>query len=148
MRGWLRNSLKVICVLSIACAIALAFGPNDPPSPLRFESEPFPVPFTMVSGESYDVKVRIHNGANREARLIGSLDYCGGSCVLGRGLPTTIPPHGTGFVGVCIRAYAVGDLSESLTFYTDRPSQPTIVLTLRGTVVASNQSSRPDASNP
>jgi hypothetical protein len=148
VRVALRTTLKLICILSIGLAIALALAPNDLVSPLRFEAEPFLVPMTLVSGESYDIRVRVWNASRKEARIVGSLDYCGGSCVLGRGLPTAIPPHGSGYVGITIRAYALGELSEALTFYTDRPSQPTIVLELRGTVLPSEQPSKLHVSAP
>lgn len=101
---------------------------------LRFRSDPLLISSTLHAMREYDVDVEIINESTEPARILGSLDYCGGSCFSGRGVPTTIPARGVGRVGLHIQARTPGPLAEGLTFYTDRPAQPTLVLNFRGMV--------------
>lgn len=135
MRSFLRAGLWAGLALSLVVA---AYQVMDGPSvaaPLVVRPDPFIVPFEMVSGEHYDVEVPIVNASPDAARLIGSLDYCGGSCVGMRDLPTAIPARGTALASVRIEARTPGLLSEELTVYTDRPSQPMLLIRLQGTVL-------------
>jgi hypothetical protein len=51
-----------------------------------------------------------------------------------RGLPVTIPPNGRNRVVIHIEARAPGEFEEEVTFYTDRPSQPKMILRIQGTI--------------
>lgn len=96
---------------------------------------PYIVPFPMVSGEHDDVEVPVENAGTEPARLVGSLDYCGGSCVLGQKLPTPILARGTEFATVRIESRTPGPLQDELPFYTDRMTQPVLMIQLKGTVL-------------
>jgi hypothetical protein len=120
---------------AVGLATVVAEVRKPPPGPpLGFDGGRLIVPFVMRSGEEYDIPVKVLNGGNESARLIGALEYCGGACYSVRGLPVTIPPKGDNRVSLHIKANAPGTLDEDVTFYTDRPSQPTLVLKVQGTI--------------
>jgi hypothetical protein len=115
--------------------VALFAASRCPPGPpLSFEGGGLIVPFIMRLGEEYDVPVVVLNSGDEPVRLIGALEYCGGACYSVRGLPVTIPPKGRNGVILHIKANAPGLLDEEVTFYTDQPSQPTLVLKVQGTI--------------
>jgi hypothetical protein len=141
-----RLCLWLVLIASLGVAAYQLLQRPVAAAPLRVGASPFVVPFTLISGEHYDVKVPVTNENHEPARLIGSLEYCGGSCVLGQRLPTLIPAGGTGYANVRIEARTPGPLDEELTFYTDRPTQPTLVIHLQGTVLeAPTHASDPNA---
>ena len=133
---WARRSaflsLLVSCGLLIASLAGIGRESGD--TYLRFQPNPSVFPGALDAGREYDVDVVIINPSSQPARLVGSLDYCGGSCFSARGMPISIPAKSKGHVVVHIQARTPGSLSGELTFYTDRASQPTMVLNLEGTV--------------
>jgi len=93
------------------------------------------IPEVLQSGKEYDFAAVVVNESDQPARLVGARDSCTQSgCFSGRKVPTIIPAWGRSRVIVHIEAGVPGDLSEELTFYTDRPSQPTVVVKLAGTI--------------
>jgi hypothetical protein len=137
----MRNALCWLLALvgtaatTVAVATVVAEVRKRPPGPpLGFNGGRLIVPFVMRPGEEYDVPVRILNSGTESARLIGALEYCGGACYSVRGLPVTIPPKGDNRVLLHVKANAPGSLDEDVTFYTDRPEQPTLVLKVQGTI--------------
>jgi hypothetical protein len=136
MRKALCWVLALIGMGATAVALASVFGAARVPQgpPLSFEGGHLIVPFPMRSGEEYDVPVEVLNTAREPARLIGALEYCGGACYSVRGLPVVILPKGRNNVMVHIEARVPGLLDEEVTIYTDRPSQPTLILKVQGTI--------------
>jgi hypothetical protein len=116
--------------VALASALSGARAPQGPP--LSFEGGCLAVPISMRSGEEYDVQVEVLNAGREPARLIGILEYCGGACYSVRGLPVAIPRLGRNHVVLHIKARTPGMLDEEVTFYTDRPSQPTLTLKVQG----------------
>lgn len=124
-------------------------GSSDGP-PLRFVPNPLIVPGALQSGEEYDLEVEVVNESGEPARLIGSLDYCGGACLSSQGLPIEIPAGGSRRTSVHVAARVPGSLSEALTYYTDRPSQPTLTIRLEGLVAEASphEPTTTQAANP
>jgi hypothetical protein len=110
--------------------MARARAPQVPP--LSFEGGRLIVAETLRTGLEYDVPVVLINDGDEPARVIGFLEGCGSQCYKARGLPVTVPPKGRESVIVHISAYAAGPFEEQILFYTDRPSHPTLTLTVQG----------------
>ena len=104
---------------------------------LRFEANPVAIPWVLEAGKEYDFEVGVINPSSEPARLIGSPDECGALCVSARGLPIDIPARGRGRVAVQVVSNGRGAVSGELLLYTDRPTQPNLVLKVEGTVAES-----------
>lgn len=119
-------------------------------APLRFEPNPFMIPQVMHVGQEYNMDVEVVNESSEPAQFIGSLQICSSVCFSGHDLPTVIPAKSRGLVTV--HAHVGGrpcSFSSELTFYTDRPTQPTIALKLAGTIVDDAlDASKAQAANP
>jgi len=142
--------LAFLSSLAILLAVSAGVGRRRGAEPLRFQPNPFVIDRVMRPGGEYDVGVEVANGADESARIIGSADNCTPSgCFSGRGLPATIPAGGRGWVIVHIAAGLPGDCAGELAFYTDRPSQPSLTLNLKGTIRDYRpEDGTPHAANP
>ena len=99
-----------------------------------FEKNPLVVTEVMRPRKPYDLEAPVVNESSERIRLVGALEYCAGSCFSGRGIPTVIEAGGRGRVWVHVQPGGPGPLSGELTFYTDRPSQPTLTIIIEGSV--------------
>ncbi len=152
MRRLLMAALLVVGVgaLAVAGATVLegrrsgASGLERPPLALAGPGGAFEPPAVLRSGEPYDFPVEVRNDGDEPARLLGALEYCGGSCYAVRGLPLTVPAGGRAVVTLHIEARVPGTLADDITIYTDRPEQPTFVFPVHGVILEAE----PDASAP
>lgn len=155
----MKKALRLCAGLVFLSSVGLLFasfsgfgrGAVNEAAPLRFEPKPFRIPQVMQVGQEYDMDVAVVNESSETAQLIGSLQVCSSACFSGRGLPTAIPARGRG--RVTVHAHVGGrpsSFSSELTFYTDRPTQPTITLKLEGTIVddGPDVSKKAQAANP
>jgi hypothetical protein len=131
-----RWCLRLVLLASLATMLAVfaGVGRNAAGRSLRFELNALVIPEVMQSGMEYDFDAVVVNESSQPARVIGAGDYCAESCYSGQGLPVAVPARGRRRVTVHIKAGVPGDFSGDLTFYTDRPSQPTLTIKLAGTV--------------
>jgi hypothetical protein len=120
-----------VCALVVSVQTA---PPRADRAPLRFDPGALVIPKVLGSGREYDFEAVIVNESSEKARVIGSLNYCSGNCVTGRGVPADIPARGRGRVVVHLEAHSPENFVQELTFYTDQPSQPTITIKVMGTV--------------
>ncbi len=137
MRTTLRWCLRLTFIASLGLLLSLFAGVGRRPrgTSLRFEPSPVVIPEVMRTGQEYSFDAVVVNESSDLARVVGASDNCTQSgCFSGRKLPAVIPAWGRGQVSVHIDAGVPGELSGELTFYTDRPSQPTLVLKLAGTI--------------
>ncbi|MFI5457733.1 MAG: hypothetical protein ACHRXM_20010 [Isosphaerales bacterium] len=152
MKTTLRWCLRLTFVASLGLLLGLLVGVERKggSASLRFEPSPLVIPGVMQSGKEYYRDAEVVNESARPARIIGTADNCTRSgCYSGRGVPTVIPAWGRGRVTVHIQAGVPGDLSGELTFYTDRRSQPTLVIKLTGTIREGEpHDARAHAANP
>ncbi len=136
MRRFFRPLLMISLVISLASAAAIVsedLGHADVPV-LSFGSDPVLLPGIMEPGASYDFPVEIHNAGVEPARIVGALEYCGGACYSVRDLPQVIPAGGSGAISLHVEARVPGVLEEEVQLFTDRPSQPNLILKLVGTI--------------
>lgn len=135
MRILIKPILIGICLVSAVMLTSILFSmaKTEVDSPLGFEGAFLDVPY-LIRGVAMDVPVAIFNSGREPARLVGSLDYCGGACYSVRGLPMDIPAGGKKTIMLHIEPRAVGELEEEVTFYSDRPTQPTLILRVLGTI--------------
>lgn len=124
----------LFCSLGLLLALWVGAVGQSEGSSSRIEPNPLRIPGEMRSGKHYDFDVEVVNESDEPIRIVGAGDYCASSCYSGRGIPTVIPARGRGRVIVHIEAGVPGVFSEELTYYTDRPSQPTLVIKLEGMV--------------
>jgi len=137
MKTTLRWCLRLTFLASLVLLLALFVGVRrwGGGASLRFEPSPLVIPGIMQSGKEYNCGAEVVNESAQPARIIGTADDCTRSgCFSGAGVPTVIPAWGRGRVTVHILAGVPGDLSGELIFYTDRPSQPTLTVKLKGTI--------------
>ena len=150
MRNALRGILTLVGLVASAVALATlvvqARAPQGPP--LGFVGGQLVPPMPMLSGQEYDFPVEVVNHSGEPARLIGALEYCAGACYSVRGLPATVPANGRARVVVHIEARMPGAFEEEVTFYTDRPSQPQLILPVRGVTEAVDNAATTHATNP
>jgi hypothetical protein len=132
MRGCGFVALLGSCGL-LAASLA-DMGRREPNEALRSESDPVVIPGVLEVGKGYDVNVEMINPSSEPANVIGSLDHCSGSCFSARSLPALIPARGMGRINVHVDARSPGLLSDELILFTDRASQPTVTLHLKGMV--------------
>jgi hypothetical protein len=102
---------------------------------LYFKQNPLVVSGFLQPQKKYDVEVQVINSSAEPARLTGSRDYCGASCFASRWLPITIPSMGVASIRVQIDAGAAGPLDGAVLFYTDRATQPSLLLKIDGNVL-------------
>ncbi len=152
MKATFRWCVRLAFLSSLAALLAATVGVGRRPTsePLRFQPNPFVIDRVLRPGGEYDVGVEVANRADESARIIGSADSCTPyGCFSGRGLPATIPARGRGWVTVHITAGPAGDCAGELSFYTDRPSQPSLTLNLKGTIRDDRpEDGTPHAANP
>ena len=136
MRKTFRWLLCLLFAVSTASALAILVKDHscEDVLPLSFDGGTLNLPSTLQSGSEYDFQVQVQNHTQQTARIVGSLDYCGGACYSVPGLPKVIPAGGRGTVTVHVKAGAPGELDEGVTFYTDQPTQPTLSLKIVGTI--------------
>lgn len=135
MRTVFRFLLMVVGSGALALGITTAVDAlRTPAAPLGFADGGLTLREPLRQGAEYDVPVEVRNASDEPARLIGSLDYCGGACYQVRGLPIAVPPRGRGRVTLHIAARVPGPLEEEVLFYTDRPTQPQLTLRVRATI--------------
>lgn len=132
-----RRILWVLLSFSSGTAIVLAllFVPtsSDQP-PLRFACEPFIVPGDLPPNSAQRIEAELVNDANSDAHLVGALEFCGSACYQAEGLPLTIPAKGRAKVVIHLFVSDPGPVSDHMTFYTDRRSQPTLKLEVQANV--------------
>jgi hypothetical protein len=128
-------------ILTVMLAFLMVAGFNDYSASrrLKFEQNPHIIPHSLTRGASYEFPVNVINDSNERASLIGSADFCAKACLSTRGLPLTLQPMSKAQVYIHIDTMVPGSFSEALTFYTDRASQPKLVLNLKGIVELGSQ---------
>jgi hypothetical protein len=128
--------LTLVASLGVLLTTLTGVGRRGVGHALRFEPNPLSITEDLQSGKEHDVFAKVVNESSEAIRLLGSADQCtpSGCFSAGQGVPTVIPAGGQGWVTVHILAGEPGILSGMLAFYTDRPSQPTLALNLRGTI--------------
>lgn len=136
MKTMLRVALGVslVCLFGGAAALLAGVGAVEEGPPLRFDPDPFVLPSELDRLGSLDVEVAVVNDSNQPARVVGVREFCAGACFYGRGLPVDVPAGGRAMVMLQINARAVGPISEELEFFTDRPSQPKLILHIEGNI--------------
>ena len=77
--------------------------------------------------------MRIHNFSNEPVRLLGSGSSC--NCVVAGPLPPSVPAGEAQDISVKVRFVGDGPFKQHLEFFTDSPSQPTLLLVLEGETV-------------
>jgi hypothetical protein len=137
MRTLIRRCAFVAILGSSGSLVAslVGVGRGDLGAPLRFQPSPVVIPGVLEVGKDYTVYVDVINASAEPARLVGSLDYCGGSCFSARGIPTLIPAMGKSRINVHVNIGSPGPLSGELILYTDRALQPTMTLNIEGVVL-------------
>lgn len=136
----MRKRLRWLLALSFAASTATALAilakdrGGEYTKPLSFDGSSLNLPYPLRSGSEYDFQVQLQNHTSKPARLLGALEYCGGACYSASGLPKLIPAGGRGTITVHVKARVSGELDEEVTFFTDQPTQPTLLLKIVGTI--------------
>ena len=141
----LQKGLAVVFLASCALAVAslAGLGRTGGGPHLAFRPNPLSFHEALGPGGTYELEVEVVNTSPQPVALVGSLDYCASSCFSARGLPASIPARSKRRIGVTVRAGGAGPLAGELVFYTDRASQPTLVLNLVGTIDGDEPVDRP-----
>ena len=134
LRTSLRWTTRIACLAFVAFALLAIAGIGEEVGPLRTVKGSVVVPFEIRTGEEYNLEFDVLNDGYEPALLVGFLRSCGMSCYSGPELPISIPARGRARASVQIKTNAAGAFSEEVTFFTDRPTQPKLVILIEGTI--------------
>ena len=124
-------------------------GRGEDQLPLRFDPDPFVLPELTGRHEESDIEVAVVNDSDEPAQIVGVREFCGSACFYGMGLPTTVPAHGRGSVYLHVKTNVSGPIEESVTFFTDRSTQPHLTMRIVGNIREEAADDGPDlSSNP
>jgi hypothetical protein len=101
---------------------------------LRFDPDPFVIPFAMAKHAESDFAVDVVNDSALPSRILGVEEFCSSACFLGRELPVTVPPWGRSRIVIHVKANVAGRISEAVDFWTDRPDQPRLTMRVEGNI--------------
>ncbi|MDX2037291.1 MAG: hypothetical protein SFX72_11625 [Isosphaeraceae bacterium] len=107
---------------------------REPLSPLRSVPEPYRFEAVLPTKSSLEFEIPIENTGNQPARLLGALNHCAKVCFIAEKFPVEIPPGEVRTMHLQVTTGRPGDVSGELVVFTDRPTQPRLVLKFVGKV--------------
>lgn len=149
--SWITMTAVAVCVGLIAALAAASATFGSIPSSfaylrgdrliLRTATQSFGI---LEQGSKSFVTFELVNMTDRLVKLIGANSSC--TCVVADDLPTSIPAGARKNLRIQVFLAAdkeVGPINQTVTLYTDYPSQPSILLQINGESVERSASSKP-----
>jgi hypothetical protein len=124
-------AISALCAVGGVAGLLAGVGAEAKP-PLRFDPNPLVLPTTLKPPGEWDVVVDVVNRSGEPARIVGVVEYCSSACFSRRGLPLTVPARGRARLTLGVAISGPGRVSDNVTFYTDQPSQPELILRVEG----------------